>query len=177
MDVVFYSRHEKRYKKGFSGIESHCRVDCWELHILSTYYVLNIKWFAFVGQNYQRLEKARQFGILFLFLNSPLQDIIKQIVEVIRWSICYPESSYRPPSDQDSGLPGAFWSAKTSPTAQTAESNKILVTAELPRAQLESLWPTTASPPWSSPKKQHLFDSTTEESVLPLKKNKNQQPE
>jgi hypothetical protein len=43
-------------------------------------------------------------------------------------------------------------SAKTAPTTQTADSNKKSVTAELLRAQLASLWPTTASPPWSSPK-------------------------
>ena len=76
--------------------------------------------------------------------------------------------SYQPPADQDSGLvPGAFWSAKTSPTTQTADSNKILVMAELPQAQLASLQPTTASPVVTQ--KTTFFDSTTEESVLPLK--------
>ena len=37
-------------------------------------------------------------------------------------------------------------------TTRTADSNKTSVTAELPRAQLASLRPTTASPPLSSSK-------------------------
>jgi hypothetical protein len=47
---------------------------------------------------------------------------------------------------------GSFRLAKTAHNTQTADSNKTSVTAELPRAQLVSLRPTTASPPWLSPK-------------------------
>ena len=43
-------------------------------------------------------------------------------------------------------------SAKTAPTTQKVHSYKTSVTAELPRAQLASLRPTTAPPPWLSPK-------------------------
>ncbi len=46
----------------------------------------------------------------------------------------------------------AFRSAKTAPTTHTADSNETSVMVELPRAQLASLRPTTASPPWLSPK-------------------------
>ena len=45
-----------------------------------------------------------------------------------------------------------FRSAPNIPTAQRTDSNKLLVTADLPLAQSTSLRPTRASLPWSSPK-------------------------
>ena len=56
----------------------------------------------------------------------------------------------------------------STPNTKTAESSKIkiLVTSEFLRAQLASLRPTTASPPWSSPQNTKKPDPATEESVL-----------
>ena len=73
---------------------------------------------------------------------------------------------------------GVFWSPKTSPTAQTADINKILVTAELPWAQLVSQRPTTASLPWSSPQN-NMFLTLLQRNQYSLSKvnKKNQQPE
>jgi hypothetical protein len=77
--------------------------------------------------------------------------------------------SYRPPADhQVSAQYRTFRSAPNISTAQRTDSNKLLVTAELPLAQSAFLRPTTPLR-HGRHQKTNKFGSATEESVLPPK--------